>query len=262
MVCATDLRRLIGPASSITRRRCPALRANFMEPPTMGDRRLAFCVRSRSPARRKQSLGSSAQWLGWHDYGADRGKGREARALLATAGWFSEGFDTGDRKDAKTLRDELAVLDEAKPAALNRAACRHQISYWRRATPQRSPWPVDAVGLSPTAHQTTRLELPLSARTRHLSSCAAHATLSQTSAFERLHGGRERPPWAQSGSEAETKPTRRGIACRQRGHDGNRIRLPILQLARCLRHTHRSRQGLGARLLRRSNCGRRCARRA
>jgi predicted ATPase len=40
----------------------------------------------------------------------NRGKGREARDLLATTvGWFSEGFDTGDRKDAKTLLDELAV---------------------------------------------------------------------------------------------------------------------------------------------------------
>jgi predicted ATPase len=40
----------------------------------------------------------------------DQGKRDEARELLAPVyGWFTEGFDTLDLKDAKTLLDELAV---------------------------------------------------------------------------------------------------------------------------------------------------------
>jgi predicted ATPase len=38
----------------------------------------------------------------------DRGKQDEARALLAPVyGWFTEGFDTLDLKEAKALLDEL-----------------------------------------------------------------------------------------------------------------------------------------------------------
>jgi predicted ATPase len=39
---------------------------------------------------------------------AKQGKRDEARAMLAEIyGWFTEGFDTGDLKDAKALLDEL-----------------------------------------------------------------------------------------------------------------------------------------------------------
>ena len=39
----------------------------------------------------------------------DQGKRDEARALLAPVyGWFTEGFDTLDLKEAKALLDELA----------------------------------------------------------------------------------------------------------------------------------------------------------
>jgi predicted ATPase len=39
----------------------------------------------------------------------DRGKPEQARDLLAPVyGWFTEGFDTLDLKDAKALLDELA----------------------------------------------------------------------------------------------------------------------------------------------------------
>jgi predicted ATPase len=39
-----------------------------------------------------------------------RGKRHEARDLLAPVyGWFTEGFDTLDLKEAKTLLDELAA---------------------------------------------------------------------------------------------------------------------------------------------------------
>ena len=40
----------------------------------------------------------------------DQGKTVEARELLAPVyGWFTEGFDTLDLKDAKALLDELAT---------------------------------------------------------------------------------------------------------------------------------------------------------
>jgi hypothetical protein len=39
---------------------------------------------------------------------AKMGKRAEARAILAEIyGWFTEGFDTADLKDAKALLDEL-----------------------------------------------------------------------------------------------------------------------------------------------------------
>ena len=39
----------------------------------------------------------------------DQGKVSEAREVLAPVyGWFTEGFDTRDLKDAKALLDELA----------------------------------------------------------------------------------------------------------------------------------------------------------
>jgi predicted ATPase len=40
----------------------------------------------------------------------DQGKRDEARALLAPVyGWFTEGFDTLDLKEAKALLEELAA---------------------------------------------------------------------------------------------------------------------------------------------------------
>jgi predicted ATPase len=39
----------------------------------------------------------------------DQGRGAEAHDVLAPVyGWFTEGFDTADLKDAKALLDELA----------------------------------------------------------------------------------------------------------------------------------------------------------
>jgi predicted ATPase len=39
----------------------------------------------------------------------DQGKSQQARELLAPVyGWFTEGFDTRDLKEAKALLDELA----------------------------------------------------------------------------------------------------------------------------------------------------------
>ena len=42
----------------------------------------------------------------------DQGKVRQARELLAPVyGWFTEGFDTRDLKEAKALLEELARYD-------------------------------------------------------------------------------------------------------------------------------------------------------
>ena len=46
----------------------------------------------------------------------DQGKVREARELLAPVyGWFTEGFDTRDLKDAMALLEELATKRAETP---------------------------------------------------------------------------------------------------------------------------------------------------
>jgi len=60
-----------------------------------------------SPLRagNKQNLGTPRGARLWRD----QGKGDEARELLAPVyGWFTEGFDTRDLKEAKALLDELS----------------------------------------------------------------------------------------------------------------------------------------------------------
>ena len=47
-----------------------------------------------------------------------QGKGEEARQILAEIyGWFSEGFDTPDLKEAKALLDELSQARRALPVS-------------------------------------------------------------------------------------------------------------------------------------------------
>jgi predicted ATPase len=49
-------------------------------------------------------------WEGRRARSAHQGKRDEARELLAPVyGWFTEGFDTVDLKQAKALLDELAA---------------------------------------------------------------------------------------------------------------------------------------------------------
>ena len=46
----------------------------------------------------------------WKRAGRDQGKPQQAHELLApVCGWFTEGFDTLDLKEAKALLEELAV---------------------------------------------------------------------------------------------------------------------------------------------------------
>ena len=54
--------------------------------------------------RAKSICGARARF--WHD----QGKLQQARELLAPIyGWFTEGFDARDLKEAKALLDELAL---------------------------------------------------------------------------------------------------------------------------------------------------------
>ncbi len=53
----------------------------------------------------------------------DQGKREEARELLAPLyGWFTEGFDTRDLKDAKALLAELASLPQRQIDAIEGTA--------------------------------------------------------------------------------------------------------------------------------------------
>ena len=53
----------------------------------------------------------------------DQGERRQARDLLAPVyGWFTEGFDTLDLKEAKTLLDELALRLHKMSARLRRSS--------------------------------------------------------------------------------------------------------------------------------------------
>jgi predicted ATPase len=64
-------------------------------------------VRSLSPASNRPNPGNSAA-MSLARLWRDQGKSQQARELLAPVyGWFTEGFDTLDLKEAKALLDEL-----------------------------------------------------------------------------------------------------------------------------------------------------------
>ena len=66
-------------------------------------RRLSFRVAARAPTRAVRGDEHGELWR-------DQGRRDEARDLLAPIyGWFTEGFDTLDLKEAKALLDELRV---------------------------------------------------------------------------------------------------------------------------------------------------------
>jgi hypothetical protein len=66
-------------------------------------------ARSRSPARSRPVPGNFARPQASLVSGANRGRRAEALHLLAPIyGWFTEGFDTRDLNEAKTMLDALA----------------------------------------------------------------------------------------------------------------------------------------------------------
>jgi len=65
--------------------------------------------RVSSPRSRRPSCGNCAPPRASPNSAGDQGRRAEARDLLAPVyGWFTEGFDTPDLKDAKALLDQLA----------------------------------------------------------------------------------------------------------------------------------------------------------
>jgi predicted ATPase len=73
-----------------------------------GKRKHLSSVRSRSRAQQAKSWELHAA-MSMVRLWRDQGKRDEARELLAPVyGWFTEGFDTLDLKEAKALLDELA----------------------------------------------------------------------------------------------------------------------------------------------------------
>jgi predicted ATPase len=67
---------------------------------------LAFTVARRQNAKLEELRAAMSMARLWRD----QGKREEARDLLAPVyGWFTEGFDTRDLKEAKALLDELAA---------------------------------------------------------------------------------------------------------------------------------------------------------
>ncbi len=65
----------------------------------------AIAVARRQSAKSPELRAATSLARLWHK----QGKAAEARALLAPVyDWFTEGFDTADLKDARTLLDELS----------------------------------------------------------------------------------------------------------------------------------------------------------
>jgi hypothetical protein len=64
----------------------------------------------RPPAHRRQGHSRAPNIPSLARLRRDQGKVQEARDLLGPVyGWFTEGFDTRDLKDAKALLEELAA---------------------------------------------------------------------------------------------------------------------------------------------------------
>jgi len=64
----------------------------------------ALCVARRQEAKSYELRAAASLALLW----GERGRRAEARDLLAPVyGWFTEGFDTADLKEAKALLEEL-----------------------------------------------------------------------------------------------------------------------------------------------------------
>jgi predicted ATPase len=65
----------------------------------------AQCVARRQQAKAYELRAATSLARLWRD----QGRREEARELIAPVyGWFTEGFDTHDLKEAKALLDELA----------------------------------------------------------------------------------------------------------------------------------------------------------
>jgi hypothetical protein len=65
-------------------------------------------VRSRLRVMSRQSPGNCVRLRAWPSSGTIRGERQQAHDLLAPVyGWFTEGFETLDLKEAKALLEQL-----------------------------------------------------------------------------------------------------------------------------------------------------------
>ena len=84
-------------------------RADVARDATRPKPKLISNARSKLPARSRLAPGSLRAATSLARLWRDQGKRAEAHDLLAPVyGWFTEGFDTLDLKEAKALLDELA----------------------------------------------------------------------------------------------------------------------------------------------------------
>ena len=83
-------------------------RSAWREPRRRADCRALLSRSGRGSARTKAKSWDAAVTVSLARLLSDGGRRDEARAMLADIyGWFTEGFDTADLKDAKALLDEL-----------------------------------------------------------------------------------------------------------------------------------------------------------
>jgi hypothetical protein len=84
----------------------------------------ALCVARRQEAKSYELRAAASLALLW----GERGRRAEARDLLAPVyGWFTEGFDTADLKEAKALLEELTCTGDGIV-----------VNGWRPSRPSRS----------------------------------------------------------------------------------------------------------------------------
>ena len=89
---------------------CRGNSAEITASPMLRRRKRISSARSRSRRRSRQSPGNCARRLAWRGSGTTQGKRDAAHNLLTRVyGWFTEGFDTLDLKEAKTLLDHVGV---------------------------------------------------------------------------------------------------------------------------------------------------------
>jgi predicted ATPase len=98
MVWAAELRRLAGEVALLSPR------AEATQAQTHFEYALAIARQQQAKSWELRAAMSLARL--WRD----QGKAQEARELLAPVyGWFTEGFETRDLKEAKALLEELAA---------------------------------------------------------------------------------------------------------------------------------------------------------
>ena len=94
--CEAEVNRVAGEIALLSPERDPAKAKTYFE--------RALSVARQQQAKSWELRAAMSMARLWRD----QGKRHEARLLAPVYGWFTEGFDTPDLKEAKALLDELA----------------------------------------------------------------------------------------------------------------------------------------------------------